>query len=97
MRPGSLLVNTGRGGLVDTEALVAGLAAGRPGAAALDVLPEEPHVPAVLMGRDDVLLTPHVGFSSVQSVLELRRRAPEDLVRVLRGEPAQHPVALPQP
>jgi D-3-phosphoglycerate dehydrogenase / 2-oxoglutarate reductase len=97
MRPGSLLVNTGRGGLVDTEALVAALASGRPAAAALDVLPDEPHVPTALMGRDDVLLTPHVGFSSVQSVLELRRRAPEDLVRVLRGEQPHHPVALRQP
>jgi D-3-phosphoglycerate dehydrogenase len=97
MRPGSLLVNTGRGGLVDTEALLQALGSGRPAAAALDVFPDEPHVPEALVGRDDVLLTPHVAFSSVQSVLELRRRAPEDLVRVLRGEQPHHPVALPQP
>jgi D-3-phosphoglycerate dehydrogenase / 2-oxoglutarate reductase len=91
MRPGSLLVNTGRGRLVDVDALVAGLDAGRPGAAALDVLPDEPHVPSSLMARDDVLVTPHVAFASVESVAEVRRRATEDLVRVLRGEAALDP------
>ncbi len=86
MRPGSLLVNTGRGRLVDVEALAAALDAGRPGAAALDVLPDEPHVPPSLVAREDVLVTPHVAFASVESVAEVRRRATEDLVRVLRGE-----------
>jgi D-3-phosphoglycerate dehydrogenase len=92
MRSGSLFVNTGRGGLVDTDALVDALDAGQPGAAALDVLPNEPHVPVALTGPGDVLLTPHVAFSSVQSVLELRRHTPEDLVRVLRGKQPHHPV-----
>ncbi len=86
MRPGSLLVNTGRGRLVDVDALVAALDAGRPGAAALDVLPEEPYVPPSLAARDDVLVTPHVAFASIESVAEVRRRATEDLVRVLRGQ-----------
>jgi D-3-phosphoglycerate dehydrogenase len=91
MRPGSLLVNTGRGRLVDPDALAAALDAGRPAAAALDVLPDEPHVPASLAGRDDVLITPHVAFASVESVAEVRRRATEDLVRVLSGEAPLHP------
>lgn len=91
MRRGSLLVNTGRGRLVDASALAAALDAGRPGAAALDVLPDEPSVPAALAGRDDVLITPHVAFSSVESVAEVRRRATEDLVRVLRGEAPYDP------
>ncbi len=86
MRPGSLLVNTGRGRLVDVDALAAALDSSRPGAAALDVLPDEPHVPPSLAARDDVLVTPHVAFASVESVAEVRRRAAEDLVRVLRGE-----------
>lgn len=99
MRPGSLLVNTARGALVDIDALVAGLHAGRPGAAALDVLPHEPEVPTLLRdamegpGGVDVIVTPHVAFSSTASVTELRVRATEDLLRVLRGEPPLHPVA----
>jgi D-3-phosphoglycerate dehydrogenase len=91
MRPGSLLVNTGRGRLVDVDALAMALDAGRPAAAALDVLPDEPHVPPSLAGRDDVLITPHVAFASVESVAEVRRRATEDLVRVLSGEVPLHP------
>ncbi len=91
MRPGSLLVNTSRGGIVDSDALAAALDAGHLGAAALDVLPNEPQVPTALADRDDVVITPHVAFSSIQSVQELRARATEDLVRVLRGEPAEHP------
>jgi D-3-phosphoglycerate dehydrogenase / 2-oxoglutarate reductase len=94
MRPGALLVNTSRGGLVDIEALVAALDLGRPGFAALDVLPDEPHVPDILR-RDDVLITPHVAFSSEQSVRELRQRATEDLIRVVTGQPPLHPYVAP--
>ncbi len=91
MRPGSLLVNTGRGRLVDVDALAAALEAGHPGAAALDVVPDEPDIPPALAGRDDVLITPHVAFSSVESVAEVRRRATEDLVRVLSGRAPHDP------
>ena len=93
MKPGSLLVNTSRGPLVDIAALESALDRGTPGAAALDVYPGEPEVPDGLRRRPDVILTPHIAFSSADSVLELRRRATEDLLRVLTGQPAQHPVA----
>lgn len=83
MRDGSLLVNTSRGKIVDVDALVAGLAEGRPAFAALDVLPDEPRVPPALAHRDDVLITPHVAFSSVQSVDELRHRATAGLLAML--------------
>jgi len=94
MRSGSLLVNTSRGGIIDSDALAAALDSGSLGAAALDVLPNEPEVPAALADREDVVITPHVAFSSVQSVRELRARATEDLIRVLRGEAAEHPYPL---
>jgi D-3-phosphoglycerate dehydrogenase len=94
MRSGSLLVNTSRGGLVDVDALATALDLGRPGFAALDVLPDEPHVPDILR-RDDVLITPHVAFSSGQSVQELRQRATEDLIRVVTGQAPLHPYVVP--
>lgn len=95
MRPGGLLVNVSRGGLVDTAALVAALASGQLGGAALDVLDSEPDVPAALRAHPGVLVTPHVAFSSDVAVLELRRRAAEEAVRVLRGEAPQHPCNVP--
>jgi hypothetical protein len=63
-----------------------------PGTAALDVFPAEPEDPAALLPRPDVILTPHIAFSSAHSVLELRRRSTEDLLRVLAGVPPSHPV-----
>ncbi|HEY1831418.1 MAG TPA: C-terminal binding protein [Acidimicrobiales bacterium] len=95
MQRESLLVNTSRGGLVDVDALVAALDAGRPSAAALDVLPDEPNIPADLLGRDDVVITPHIAFSSIQSVRELRIRATEDCLRVLNGQAPLHPYPTP--
>lgn len=97
VRPGALLVNVSRGGLVDTPALVAALDHGRLAAAALDVLESEPHPPAALVGRDDVILTPHVAFSSTTSVVELRKRASEDIVRVLAGGEPLHGCNRPEP
>jgi D-3-phosphoglycerate dehydrogenase len=90
-----LLVNVSRGGLVENGALIAGLVSGALRGAALDVIDGEPNVPAALLQRDDVILTPHVGFSSLASVLEVRRRACEEVVRVLRGEAPLHPCNAP--
>jgi len=81
MGPHSVLVNTARGAIVDIDALVAALAAGRLDGAALDVLPIEPvsaHHP--LLTHPRVLLTPHAAFYSVEAERELRRKAAQNLV-----------------
>jgi D-3-phosphoglycerate dehydrogenase / 2-oxoglutarate reductase len=91
VRPGALLVNASRGGLVDSAALVEALDRGPLGAAALDVVESEPNPPKALVARDNVIITPHVGFSSDISVQELRRRASEEVVRVLSGQMPQFP------
>jgi D-3-phosphoglycerate dehydrogenase len=95
MRPGGLLVNVSRGGLVDTGAVTKALESGQLDGAAFDVLESEPHVPAELLDRPGALLTPHVAFSSDASVTELRRRAAEEVVRVLAGEAPAHPCNSP--
>lgn len=95
MRPGALLVNVGRGGLVDTDALVRALDSGHLAGAALDVLEDEPVVPAGLLSHPGVTITPHIAFSSVDSVLELRRKATEDVIRVANGLSPNYPCNAP--
>lgn len=96
MKPGGLLVNVSRGPLVDTDAVVKALDSGHLDSAALDVLESEPHVPAALLDQPGALITPHVAFSSDASVTELRRRAAEEVVRILAGEPPAHACNSPR-
>ncbi len=88
MRPGALLVNIGRGGVIDEPALITALAQGRPGAAALDVFATEP-LPSEspLWAAPNVLITPHVsGFSPRYDARAMSLFA-ENLDRFLKGEP----------
>ena len=93
MKPGSILVNTARGSLVDLPALLDGLRAGRPRYAALDVFPSEPLDASVFAPvADRVLLTPHMAWYTEESEADMRRKATAEAVRLLRGEPLREPV-----
>ncbi len=94
MANGSLLINVSRGAIVDTDAVIEALQSGRLAAAALDVIESEPAVPSALLDQPGAMLTPHVAFSSDASLLELRERAAQEVVRVLRGEPPRNPCNL---
>jgi D-3-phosphoglycerate dehydrogenase len=91
MPHGGLLINVSRGGVVDTDAVIEALASGQLSGAALDVLESEPNVPEALRNHPGAMLTPHVAFSSDASLVELRRRAAEEVVRVLQGVAPQQP------
>ena len=64
MKPTAVLVNTSRGAIVDEDALVRALEAGRIAGAALDVFEREPEVHPGLLGRENVVLTPHIGSAT---------------------------------
>ncbi len=87
MRPEAIVVNTARGGLIDTAALAEALAAGRLHGAGIDVFEAEP-LPAghPLRTAPNAILTSHVAWYSGGSVPVLQRKAAEEAVRGARGE-----------
>ncbi len=91
MRPDSILVNTARSALIDMVALPAALDAGRPGIAALDVYDEEP-LPKdfALAKRDNVVLTPHLGFVNDPVFARFGPGVVANLLAWLNGRPLPH-------
>jgi D-3-phosphoglycerate dehydrogenase len=94
MKKGAYLINTARGLLVDEPALIAALDSGHLGGAGLDVLATEPPAKdSLLLGRDNVILTPHTGYYSVEALEELQIKCASDIARVLSGEKAVYPIS----
>ncbi len=84
MKPGAVLVNTARGGLVDPVALARALDSGRLAGAALDVLDPEPPAPDDPLLHDErIIVTPHAAFYSEESLAELKRRVAEGLLAAI--------------
>jgi C-terminal binding protein len=86
MRPGSILINTARGPVVDQEALIAALDSGHLLGAGIDVFEREPLDDDRLRHHPRVILTPHSAFYSIEGFIELRTKAAEEVRRVLLGE-----------
>jgi D-3-phosphoglycerate dehydrogenase / 2-oxoglutarate reductase len=91
MKRGAVFVNTARGGLVDHDALLAALDSGRLVGAGLDVTHPEPlPVDHPLLGRDDVVVTPHVASATSDGKLRILRAAFEEAMAALHGRRPDH-------
>ncbi len=92
MKPGAILINAARGGIVDEEALAEALRAGHLGGAALDVLETEPPSEASVAGfrgLDNLLLTPHIAGPTVQSDVRVSGVTADHVRRVLSTPPGR--------
>ncbi|MBV9917635.1 MAG: D-glycerate dehydrogenase [Solirubrobacterales bacterium] len=91
LSPGACLVNTARGEIVDEEALITALEAGRI-TAGLDVFSDEPSVPARLLGMPQVVLTPHIGSATATTRAAMTRLLVDNILAAASGRPLPTPV-----
>ena len=86
MRPGSYLINTARGGVVDEAALYRALVSGHLAGAAMDVAAEEPMPPDhPLLTLDNVVVTPHIGMYSKEAINAVSIICAENAAACLTG------------
>lgn len=93
MKPGSYLINTARGGVVDHDALAQVLRTGHLAGAGLDVYPQEPKVPQALLGLENVVLLPHLGSADFETRIAMGMKALANVGAFARGEPLPDRIA----
>jgi D-3-phosphoglycerate dehydrogenase len=92
MRDDAILINTARGPVVNENALLAALDDGEIARAGIDVMETEPPDESPLLGREDVVVTPHTSWYSEESRRDLSEDVARDVARVLTGDEPHYPV-----
>ena len=95
MQPGTVLINTARGDLLDEAAVADALADGRLGAAAVDVLASEPATESPLLDAPNTVITPHISAQTTEAIDRMGMGAAEEVVRVISGEEPHNQVSPP--
>ncbi|MDQ6794058.1 MAG: phosphoglycerate dehydrogenase [Chloroflexota bacterium] len=95
MKPGALLLNVARGGVVDEAAVAQALRKGRLGGAAIDVFEHEPPTDSPLLDAPNTLLTPHLGASTEEAQVLVAEEVASQVLDVLAGRPARYAVNAP--
>ncbi len=95
MKPGVMLLNVARGGILDEAAVAEALMAGRIAGAAIDVFEKEPPLDSPLLAAPNTLLTPHLGASTAEAQVAVAEEVAEQILEVLDGRPARYAVNAP--
>ena len=95
MRPGALLLNVARGGVLDEAAVAESLRAGHLGGAGVDVFEHEPPAGSPLLDAPNTLLTPHLGASTEEAQVLVAEEVADQVLDVLAGRPARYAVNAP--
>ena len=95
MKNGVRLINCARGGIIDEKALYDAIKSGKVAGAALDVFEEEPPTESPLLTLDQVIVTPHLGASTVEAQLNVAVSVAKQCVEVLKGGSAKYVVNAP--
>ncbi|HEX5015593.1 MAG TPA: phosphoglycerate dehydrogenase [Candidatus Limnocylindrales bacterium] len=95
MRPGAILLNVARGGVVDEAAVAAALKAGRLAGAGVDVFENEPPAGSPLLDAPNTVLTPHLGASTAEAQVAVAEEVADQVLDVLAGRSARYAVNAP--
>jgi len=95
MKPGVILINAARGGVIDEVALLAGLKSGKVSAAGVDTWEIEPPQENPFRELPQVVMTPHIGASTVEAQVRIAESVANQVPRALRGEVVDSPVNMP--
>jgi D-3-phosphoglycerate dehydrogenase len=95
MRPGAILLNVARGGVIDEAAVAAALRDGHLGGAGIDVFEHEPPTGSPLLDAPNTLLTPHLGASTAEAQVAVAEEVADQVLDVLAGRSARYAVNAP--
>jgi D-3-phosphoglycerate dehydrogenase len=95
MRPGTILLNVARGGILDESAVAEALRSGHLGGAGIDVFEREPPTGSPLLDAPNTLLTPHLGASTAEAQILVAEEVADQVIDVLAGRSARYAVNAP--
>lgn len=96
MKPTIRIINCARGGLINEEDLFKAVEVGKIAGAAIDVFANEPVTDSMLFKSDKIIVTPHLGASTTEAQAGISLEIAEQVMAVLRGQPAKYAVNAPQ-
>lgn len=96
LKPTTRIINCARGGLIDEEALVKAIKAGKIAGAAFDVFTNEPVTDSPLFKEDKIIVTPHLGASTIEAQTSVAKDVAAEVLAVLQGQFSRYAVNAPQ-